>query len=131
MGLAKRRYFRHIAAYLALSFLIIGAVPTKGLSYMVTDHGVVRRMRTEDMARVQRVIESRAVSSRLAALGISAPEVEARLAALSDAEVHSFASHLDGLMPGGDALGAIVAVLMIVVLVLLVLKLTDKKIVIK
>ncbi|MDO8427322.1 MAG: PA2779 family protein, partial [Deltaproteobacteria bacterium] len=63
--------------------------------------------------------------------GLSMTEVKSRLDKLSDSDLHSFASQLDSLYPGGDALAAVIALLIIVILVMIILKFSNKKIIIK
>jgi len=67
---------------------------------------------------VNQVLARADVQARLAQFGVNARDVQARLAAMSDAEVASLAGQMDALPAGGDILGAIV-------LVFLVLLVTD------
>jgi hypothetical protein len=50
---------------------------------------------------------------------------------LSDNELHRFATQLDALIAGGDALSVLVAILVIVGIIALILYITDKRIVIQ
>lgn len=123
-------YFRQIAIVVLFGLFIIGSVPAQSMAYVVggPDTQVTR---SEDMAKVQRVLESKAVSERLSEIGLTPDEIDARVGKLTDPELHSFAAQLDALYPGGDAVSAIIGLLIIVLLVLVILKLVDKKIVIK
>jgi len=87
-------------------------------------------VREHDRATVQKALEHKLVKKKLSDLGYTEEEIAARLDQLSDQELHSFASQLDSLNPGGDGLGIIIAILIIVILVVLILKLWDKRIVI-
>ncbi|MGD0662360.1 MAG: PA2779 family protein [Syntrophorhabdales bacterium] len=49
-------------------------------------------------------------------LGFSPKEIAARLARMSDDQLHRLAQKLDDLKPGGDGVGLVVALLVIVVL---------------
>jgi len=71
------------------------------------------------------------VSQRLQELGLSPDEINSKLAGLGDAEIHQFASRLDSLMPGGDMLIDIMALLVIAILVLVILHLLGYKVIIK
>lgn len=64
------------------------------------------------------LLERADVQARLQAYGVSAADVQARIAALSDAEAADLAARIDNLPAGGDIVGAIV-------LIFLVLLLTD------
>src|ERR1044071_772227 len=65
-----------------------------------------------------RLLERADVQARLQAYGVSAADVQARIAALSDREAAELAARIDTLPAGGDIVGAIV-------LIFLVLLLTD------
>jgi hypothetical protein len=66
------------------------------------------------------VLESKVVSQRLADLGFTPSQVQERLAALTDEQLHQVAQNLDGAKPGGELIlilaiiGAIVVVLAII-----------------
>ena len=60
------------------------------------------------------------VQSRLESLGVSPSEVKARVAALSDLETAQLAGRIDSLPAGGDGVGAVLGVALIVFLVLLI-----------
>lgn len=132
MKFVKSWYFRQIALVLAFTMLAIGSIPAKSMAYVVGSEAVVaEHSREADIARIQRVLESKLVSDRLSQAGLSQDEINSKISQLSDDEVHSFASQLESLYPGGDALGAVIALLIIVILVLVILKLSDRKIVIR
>lgn len=136
MRLIKKLWFRQIAFIVAFSVLIIGAVPAKSMAYVIeadSSHAVVAAKldRSTDMARVQRALEEKVVSDKLEDLGLTSQEIRSRLDKLSDTELHGFASQLDGLYPGGDGLGVVIGLLVIAILVVVLLKLYDKKIIIR
>jgi len=132
MSWIKKFYFRQIALVVILGLLIIGSVPGQSMAYVVGSSDVASSStRAKDMDTIQRVLESKLISAKLMETGLSMEEINARLDKLNDDEVHSFARQLNSLYPGGDALGVIVALLVIVILVLVILKLQNRKIVIK
>jgi hypothetical protein len=136
MILRRRRFFRLTAIMLALSTLLVAAIPAKSLAYVVgsgafSRSGVVTSERDADMDKIQRVLESKIVSKRLMELGLSKQEIDSRLSKLSNEELHWFASQVESLYPGGNGLGVVVAILVIVLLVLVILKVSDKKIIIE
>ncbi len=135
MKVVKSFYFRQVALVLAFTMLVLGSIPTKSMALVIGSDAVVaaaaEEVREADMARVQRVLESKLVADKLEQAGLSEAEINERLSKLSDSELHSFASQLESLYPGGDALSAIIALLIIAILVLVILKLTDRKIVIR
>ncbi|MBI1910731.1 MAG: PA2779 family protein [Deltaproteobacteria bacterium] len=131
MNWIKKAYFRQVALFVALTMFILGGIPTKSMAYMMGSEAVIAQSRAADMDTVQRVLESKLVSERLSQTGLSMPEIQSRIDKLSDSELHSFASQLDSLYPGGDGLGVVIALLIIVILVMVILKLADKKIIIR
>jgi len=135
MKVVKSWYFRQIAAILAFTMLVIGAVPTKSMAIVVGTDAVVaasaEHSREADIARIQRVLESKLVSDRLQQTGLTQDEIQGKIKDLSDEEVHSFASQLESLYPGGDGFGIVIALLIIVILVMVILKLADRKIIIR
>lgn len=87
--------------------------------------------RDADMIAVQRALENRIVAQKLKDYGVEPEQVRARLASMSDGDLHTLASASKGLPSGGDALGVIVTLLIIVLLVIVIMKLMNKEIVIK
>jgi hypothetical protein len=74
--------------------------------------------RVADLERVQSVLESKLVQQRLADVGLTADEVNARVSRLSDAELHQLAMNLDGLLPGGDVgVGFLIAVVIVLIVI--------------
>jgi hypothetical protein len=132
MKLVKNWYFRQIALVLAFTMLALGSIPTKSMAFVVgSEAAVAEHSRAADIARIQRVLESKLVSDKLSQAGLTEEEINGKITQLSDEEVHSFASQLESVYPGGDALGVIIGLLIIVILVMVILKLSDRKIVIK
>ncbi len=83
-----------------------------------------------DMSRGQEARETlkqfmarKDVRSAIVSQGVDPLEADARLNSLSDAEVIQLADQIDQLPAGGDALGLLVSVLVIVILVLLIMRL--------
>jgi hypothetical protein len=71
----------------------------------------------------------KAVGERLVQLGLTAEEVQQRLSSLTDQQVHQIALQLDELRIGQtDALGVIIALLVIAILVIVILKLTGHRV---
>ncbi len=132
MKLVKSWYFRQIALVLAFTMLAIGAIPAKSMAYVVGSEAVVaEHSREADLARIQRVLESKLVSDKLSESGLSQDEISGRLSQLSDEDVHSFASELESVNPGGDGVGLVIGLLVIVILVIIILRLMDRKIIIR
>ena len=70
--------------------------------------------------RIDALLGRAEVQAKLAAYGVKASDVKARVAAMSDEEVAQLASQLDQAPAGGDAAGALIGAALIVFLVLLI-----------
>ncbi len=135
MDRVKKLYFRQIAAFLIFSLLVIGSIPAESMAYVVgsgfEEAQAAPVTRAADMESVQRVLESRIVSGKLERMGLTVSEIKSRLDKLSDQELHQFASRVNSLAPGGDAIGIVIALLVVALLVIVILKLTDHRIIVK
>lgn len=69
-----------------------------------------------ERAQAARLLERADVQARLATYGVSASDVKARVAALSDDEAAALAARIDSLPAGGDLIGAVVLVFLILLL---------------
>lgn len=120
---------RHIAWLLVFLTFIIGIAPRvdAGLSPSVA---VALSDRAADLGSIQKVLETKMVRERLVQFGFTPDEVRARLERLDDRQLHGLAMRLDELKTGGDALGIIIALLVIAILVVILLQLTDHKVII-
>jgi len=100
---------------LIASLLVICiALPLPSQAAMVaTDSALAGAQR----AKVARLLESADVQARLESYGVSAADVRARVAALSDDEAAALAARIDRLPAGGlDIIGAAVLVFLILLL---------------
>jgi hypothetical protein len=122
---------RRIAIMLVVSMVLISIVPQVDAAFISSDESFSYNMRLQDTATIKKALEQKLVKQRLKSLGYSEDEVKARLDMLSDNELHRFATQLDALIAGGDALSVLVAILVIVGIIALILYITDKRIVIQ
>ncbi|MBI3606784.1 MAG: PA2779 family protein [Nitrospirae bacterium] len=126
-----------LIGYLIVALLVIGAVgawPSVGWASFVTSETTVPVStvdRLADLSRLRAVLEHRVVAQRLADLGLSPDETAARLAQLSDAQIHQLTQQLESLQPGGDSgLGVIVFLLVIAILVVVLLQVSGHRVLI-
>ncbi len=70
-------------------------------------------------ARLQALLDRADLQAKLAAYGVQASDVKARVAALSDDEAAQLAAQIDNAPAGSDAAGALIGAALIVFLVLL------------
>jgi hypothetical protein len=112
-----------LVCYLVAATALFGAPPREGVAALApTALAAAERGtgRTEDLARLQSLLEQKLVAQRLADLGFSAEEIRARLEALDDQRLHEVAQRVDGLLPAGDATGGIAIGALVVFGILLV-----------
>jgi Family of unknown function (DUF6627) len=124
-----------LIGYLVVAVLILTAIPTDVQAmflpssvHLTQDDSLLDRQ--QSLEKLQRLLESKQVSQRLADLGFSRGEILPRLNQLSDRQVHFFASHLESLQTGGDGLGVLIALLVIAILVVVLLEVTGHKVII-
>jgi len=129
--IVTQRWFRSLAMGMATLMLVIGLVPRVEAGFVPTEQSRSFQTRDSDLGTVQKALENKIVTERLADFGYSPDEVKAKLSLLSDDEVHSLASNIQDLQTGGDAFGIIIAILVVVLLVVLILKLSDKTVTIQ
>ena len=126
-------FMKSIAAYLVCAMCIIGIAPRADASFAPS--GILplaRTDRTADLATLQKALEQRMVKERLANLGLTPDEVQARLGQLSDQQLHNVAQQLDSLKVGGDSgIGIIIGLLIIAILVVLLIQLTGHRVIVK
>ena len=106
---------RLLAALLIVSLTMPAPLPAEAamLSTDVALSGLERARVVDFLARPD-------VSSLMQSYGVNPDDAKARVAALSDDEVARLAGEIDRLPAGGDALGTIVWVALVVFLVLLI-----------
>jgi len=125
-------FMKSIAAYLACAIFIIGIAPRVDASFAPS--GILHQVqtdRTADLATLQKALEQKMVKERLANLGLTSDEIQARLGQLSDQQLHNVAKQLDDLKVGGDGIGIVIGILIIAILVVLLIQLTGHKVIIK
>ena len=137
--MAKRNFKellkRSLIGYLTMTVIVLTAVPADVHAMFLPSSTPLAQAassldRQQDLDRLQTLLESRVVSQRLSDLGFSQVEISSRLDRLSDEQIHYFASHLEGLQTGGDALVIIIILLVIAVLAVVLLHLSGHKILI-
>ncbi len=113
-------------------FFALGAVPRVEAGFVPSKTTTVSdSTRIADIEKIQRALETKLIKDRLEKLGLSTEEIQYRVNNLSDAQVHQLALKIEELNTGGDALGVIIAILVIAILVWVVFYLYGHRIVIK
>jgi hypothetical protein len=122
---------KQISWYLVVALFIIAIAPRAEAGFAPSEIIVLEQTdRAGDLGKIQQVLEAKAVSERLAQLGLTKGEIQNRMSQLSDRQIHQIALQLDDLKVGkGDVLGLVVALLVIAILIVILLNLTGHKVV--
>jgi len=129
ISLMRNRTLALVVAAYMIGFLVSPAwaamIPSKGLP---GDDGsaAVR----QDIEKIQLALENKLVQEKLQAYGLSTDEVQDKLSEMTPSQIHLLSQASDGVLAGGDGLGAVIAVLIIIILIIVILKLLGKDIII-
>lgn len=94
-----------LSSYLIMAILVIGmGTAQAGLSSSELIE-LEKTDRTQDLEKIQKVLEIKMVKSRLEQLGFTQEEVRTKLEGLSDQQLHQLASKLDEMKVGGSMVG--------------------------
>lgn len=108
---------------LLMAVLTLGThtlVPAAQAALVTTEEALAAAAPGDPRARLQGLLERADVQRELVALGVDPAEARARVAALTEDELAQVAGRLDALPAGGDGLGVVLGVGLVVFLVLLV-----------
>ena len=125
-------FMRHISWYLIAAMFVIGIAPRAEASF--SPSGVIalpHTDRAQDLNRIQQTLENKMVAGRLADLGFSQKNINSRLSQLSDQQIHQLAQKLGSLKVGGDGVGFVIALLVVVILVILILQMTGHRVIVR
>ncbi len=121
---------RPLIWYLVLFFSLVPGWPAPSGASFIPSQGSIGSpdpcVRQQDLKKIQAILEKKVVRQKLEEFGLTTEEVNSRLSQLSDQELHQIASRIDELQAGGDALGLIISLAVLVLLVILILYLLDK-----
>jgi len=114
-----RRLTQPIAHLVVLGILALSLhLPAANAALVGTEAVVSAAQAQQDRERVLNTLNRDDVKAQLLARGVDPAQVQARLESLTDEEVQTLAANMDQLPAGGDALG-------LLVLIFLVLLFTD------
>lgn len=110
---------KQIVAYvLCAAILNLGSPLVANAQIIGTLQAVEVQSRAADLATVNATLAREQVRTQFASMGVDPNQVDARVASLTDSELHTLAGQMQNAPAGGDAL----AVIGIVFLVLLILE---------
>ena len=122
-----------ITCYLVLAMIVVGMVPPAGASFLSSEAIKTAGIsdRASDLHRIQTSLETKLVRQRLADLGFTPEEIRARIAQLSDQQIHQVAQKLDEVRVGQDGFGIFIGLLVIAGLIWLIYYLLTHEVLIK
>ena len=114
---------RKVAFALIFAVTIIGVLPRVGSASMIPADEAIEAasMRGENVAKIQAMLERKEIAAKLSDYGLTPAEVSSRLDELSDAQAAEIAAEIDKVNAGGDVVGLLISVAVLVLLVLLIL----------
>ncbi len=123
---------KQISWYLVIIMFLLGIAPKVDAGLAPSELLYITNYdRTADLEKIQKSLELKAVSERLKQFGLTRDEIQSRLSMLSDHQIHQIALQLDNLKIGqDDALGVIIAILIITILIVILLKLTGHRVIV-
>jgi hypothetical protein len=132
----KAFYARPLVIYLVLALIAIStaAGPAEAMLLPASPEAAQTAPasdRAADLAAVQKTLESKELRQKLLDYGLTPEETEARIASLSDEQLHRLASNLDSVQAGGDGLSFLLGLVIIALLVVLIIYLLEGRIEIK
>ena len=119
-----RNLSRPISYFVVLGVLALSVHFPAQAAVIGTEAVVSAQQAEQDRSRVQDLLSREEVKQQLLAAGVDPRDVAARVDALSDQEVHQLAAKMDSMPAGGDALGVLVFVF-VVLLITDILGFTD------
>ena len=108
---------RNLVYALCLAILNLGSPLVAHAGLVGTLQAVESNTRAEDIAAVNGALAQAEVREQMAALGVSPADIDARVARLTDSELHTLADRMQQMPAGGDAL-AIIGIVFLVLLIL-------------
>ncbi len=77
--------------------------------------------RMDDLAKIQRALESSTLQQRLTDYGLSPGIAFAKINGLSDEQVHQLAAHIDALQAGGMSDSNLIIILLLIILIIIII----------
>ena len=110
-------FMRWTSRVVILSMLAMGLPLQSAFAGMVeTDQAVSHEIAGQDRAKIIAFIDREDVLAQLQTQGVTSVEAKARVNALTDDEAHKIAGRLDQLPAGGDILGVLLTVFIILLI---------------
>lgn len=131
LGLTRPSPWRCLVWVLVVWLAHLAALPAPAAAAPAPSHlALAASERGAGLEAIRVFLERKVVRQRLADLGLSPEEIQARLPQMTDEQVHAVASRIEGLQAGGDGLGIAIGILVLVLVIIVILKITDTRIIV-
>jgi hypothetical protein len=109
-----------VTALIAISII---AVPAEAMFVPSAPHTQTTPLsdRTADMAKIQKVLESKTLQQRLVDYGLSPEMALTKISGLSDEQLHELATNIDALQAGGMSNSSVIIILLLILLILILI----------
>jgi hypothetical protein len=108
-----RRIKRLFACFLLTAFTFVGFTQTVQAALIGTEQVLAANTAQQNRARITAALERPEVIEQLQGLGVGKAEAQERVAALTDEEAAALAGKIDSLPAGGDVVGALVFIFVV------------------
>lgn len=109
MQCAKKMF----AGFVVAVFVFVGFTQTVQAAMIGTEQALAATNAKRDQDRIAAALERPDVIAHLEQLGVAKADAQARVAALSDDEAATLAAQIDSLPAGGDVVGALVLIFVV------------------
>jgi len=129
------RKFRNpmFAMFLALFWCLFVTSPAGAAmvsSQVSSEHQEGAVLKIQDIDKIKLALENKIVQEKLRAYGLTPDEIKSKISGMTEEQVHLLAHASDSVLAGGDGVGFVIGVLVVIILVIVILKLLNTKIVI-
>ena len=104
---------RAFVGALLAAFTFVGFTQTVQAAMIGTEQIHAANIARDDRARIGAALDRPEVIGHLERMGVSKDDAQARVAALTDEEAATLASQIDSLPAGGDVVGALVLIFVV------------------
>jgi hypothetical protein len=114
----SRTWKKVLASVLALPLLAIGSARPLTAEIIGTLTAIDATQRDRDIETVSRALASDQVRDQLSRLGVEPAQVDARVASLTDEELHTMAQRIDSMPAGGIGVLGVIGIAFVVLIIL-------------
>lgn len=107
---------RTLVYVLALSILSLSSPMIAEAQIIGTLTAMESHQRAQDLETVNSALAREEVRQHMAEMGVDAQQLDARIAAMTDSELRDLAGNIDAMPAGGDVLGLIGAVFLVLLI---------------